>query len=330
MADERGEPSSYALQRLHVCELELRAGGWDVAERLLDEWAESSDSELLLWPMYERCRALLALGRGDAAAVVTWGDEAVARARRTGSTWDLLEATRALGAARLLSRDPGSAAEALRSVWRHTEQEGVDDPGAFPAAPELVEALVEVGEVDEASAVVARLAELSQAQEHPWGLVTTRRCRAAIRLAGAYDEDDADELEEVARDYARLGLAFDAARSLLVLGRAQRRHRKWGAARDALGRAETAFAGLGSHGWVEASRAELERVGARKAPDGGGLTRAERRVAELAADGLTNKEIAQRLVVTVSTVEFHLSKTYAKLGIRSRAQLAARLAQPRD
>jgi len=121
----------------------------------------------------------------------------------------------------------------------------------------------------------------------------------------------------VARDYAGLGLAFDAARSLLLLGRAQRRHRKWGAARDALGRAE-------------ASRAELERVGARKAPDAGELTRAERRVAELAADGLTNKEIAHRLVVTVSTVEFHLSKTYAKLGIRSRAQLAARLAPPRD
>ena len=53
---------------------------------------------------------------------------------------------------------------------------------------------------------------------------------------------------------------------------------------------------------------------------------AERRVAELAAQGLANKEIAQALVVTVSTVEFHLSKTYAKLGIRSRAQLASRLA----
>ena len=46
-ADERGEPSSYALLRLHVCELELRAGDWDAAERRLDEWAESSDSELL-------------------------------------------------------------------------------------------------------------------------------------------------------------------------------------------------------------------------------------------------------------------------------------------
>jgi DNA-binding NarL/FixJ family response regulator len=102
-----------------------------------------------------------------------------------------------------------------------------------------------------------------------------------------------------------------------------------GASRDALARAVTAFEELGSRGWAEASRSELERVGARKTPDAGALTPAERRVAELAADGLSNKEIAQRLVVTVSTVEFHLSRTYAKLGIRSRAQLAARLA-PRD
>ena len=330
MADERGEPSSYALQRLHVCELELRAGGWDVAERLLDEWAESSDSELLLWPMYERCRALLAVGRGDTAAAVTWADDAIARARRTGSNWDLLEATRALGTARLLSREPQTAADALRWAWGHTEREGVNDPGAFPAAPELVEALVELEELDEAAAVVERLADLAEAQKHPWGLATTRRCLAAIRLARAYDDHEAGELEAVAREFARLGLAFDAARSLLALGRAQRRHRKWGAARDALGRAAAAFEELGSHGWAEASRAELERVGARKAPDAGELTRAERRVAELAVQGLTNKEIAQRLVVTVSTVEFHLSKTYAKLGIRSRAQLAARLAPERD
>ena len=66
-------------------------------------------------------------------------------------------------------------------------------------------------------------------------------------------------------------------------------------------------------------------MGARKPPPAGELTPAERRVAELAAEGLANKEIARALVVTVSTVEFHLSKTYAKLGVRSRAQLAGRL-----
>jgi DNA-binding NarL/FixJ family response regulator len=325
MADERGEPSSYALQRLHVCELELRAGGWDAAARLLDEWAESSDKTLLLWPMYERCRALLAVGRGDTADAVRWADEAIARAKQTGCNWDRLEATRALGMSRLLSREPELAAEALRWVWAHTENEGVDDRGAFPAAPELVEALVELGEVEEATAVVERLAELAEAQDHPWGITTSRRCRALIGLTAAYDDGTVDELEEVARAYASLGLRFEAARSLLALGRAQRRHRKWGAARDTLERAAAGFEELGSTGWGDAARDELARVGARRTPDAGELTAAESRVAELAAQGLSNKEIAQALVVTVSTVEFHLSKTYAKLGIRSRAQLASRL-----
>ena len=334
LADQRGEPSSYALQRLHVCELELRAGGWLVAERLLDEWAESSDSKLLLWPMYERCRALLAAGRGDATGARGWAEEAIARARRTGSAWDRLEATRALGTARLLSREPDRAAEALRWVWTHTEREGVHDPGAFPAAPELVEALVELGELDEASGVVARLAELAEAQSHPWGRATVRRSRAVLDLARAYDDAAVGELEEAARDYASLGLSFDAARSRLVLGRAQRRHRKWGAARATLVAAAEAFDALGSPGWAALTRADVERVGARRPSPEGELSAAERRVAELAARGLANKEIAQTLVVTVSTVEYHLSRTYAKLGIRSRAQLAARFgalaAEPED
>ncbi len=328
LADERGEPSSYALQRLHVCELELRAGGWDAAARLLDEWAESSDSTLLLWPMYERCRALLAVGRGDAADAIRWADEAIARARQTGSNWDRLESTRALGMARLLAREPEAAAEALRWVWAHTEAEGVRDPGAFPAAPELVEALVDLGDLEEAAAVAARVGELADLQGHPWGRATTRRCFAMIGLARAYGDDEVSEVEGVVREYTRLGLRFEAARSLLALGRAQRRHRKWGAARDTLERAAAAFEELGSPGWEDAALGELARVGARRTPEAGELTPAERRVAELAAGGLTNKEIAQALVVTVSTVEFHLSRTYAKLGIRSRAQLAGRLAAP--
>ena len=146
-ADERGEPSSYALLRLHVCELELRAGDWDAAERRLDEWAESSDRELLVWPMYERCRALLAVGRGRAREARRWATEAMARAEETGVRWDLLETRRALGMLDLLGRDPGEATVQLRAVWEHTEREGVRDPGAFPVAADLVEALVELGEL---------------------------------------------------------------------------------------------------------------------------------------------------------------------------------------
>jgi len=328
IADQRGEPASYALQRLHLCELELRTGGWDEAERLLDEWADFSERELLLWPMYERCRALLAAGRGDPAEAERWATEAIELAERTGNRWDMLEALRARGIAALISHEAARAAESLRGVWERTEREGVDDPGTYPVAPDLVEALVEIGELEEAEAVTARLATLSEQQDHPWGLASARRCAALVRLADAYDERAAEELRVAAAAYGALGLPAERARSLLALGRIQRRAKKWGAARESLTRSAAAFDRLGSPGWADDARSELQRVGARRASPAGELTPAERRVAELAADGLANKEIAQALVVTVNTVEYHLRNVYAKLGVRSRAQLAARLVAP--
>jgi DNA-binding NarL/FixJ family response regulator len=162
-------------------------------------------------------------------------------------------------------------------------------------------------------------------QEHPWGLATAKRCDGIVELATGYADEAVGALEQAAAGYEALGLRFDAARSLLALGRAQRRHRKWGAARRSLESAETVFADLGSPGWIEETRADLGRVGARRPQASGQLTPAEQRVAELAGDGLANKEIAQALFLSVKTVEGHLSHVYAKLGVRSRAQLARRL-----
>ena len=326
-ADERGEPSSYALQRLHLCELELRAGRWETADRILAEWAESVDSELLHWPMYERCRALLAAGRGLVDEGRRWAAEARRRAEDAGSRWDQLEAARAAGVVALLDRDPQGAVQSLRPVWEHTQREGVRDPGTLPVAPELVEALAELGQIDAARTVTERLGALAAEQQHAWGRVSARRCRGLVGLAETFDERSADSLAEAARDYARLGLDHEAARSLLSLGRAERRHKKWGRARETLERAAASFDELGSAAWAEAARSELSRVGARRPAPVGELTATERQVAALAAEGMSNKEIAQRLVVTVSTVEFHLSRTYAKLGIRSRAQIAGRLGE---
>jgi DNA-binding NarL/FixJ family response regulator len=216
-------------------------------------------------------------------------------------------------------------------VWEHAEREGVTDPGVFPVAPELVEALALLGKLDTALEVTERLRELAERQQHPWGLVTADRCNALVHLAapGRPAEDAAAALARAAEDYVRLGLRFDRARSLLSLGRAQRRARKWGAARRSLQEAIAAFAQLGSTGWVEQARSELARVGARRPAPSGELTAAERRVAALAASGLSNKEIAQALYVTVYTVEAHLSHAYTKLGVRSRTQLASRLSTDR-
>jgi DNA-binding CsgD family transcriptional regulator len=157
-------------------------------------------------------------------------------------------------------------------------------------------------------------------------MAAAARSDALLRLAApAYDERAAAGLAEAAAAYGKLGLRFDRARSLLLLGRAQRRRRKWGAARSALAQAAGAFTELGSAGWVEHVGAELARVGGRRSGRSGELTPAERGAAELAAEGRSNKEIAQMLYVTVPTVESHLSNAYAKLGVRSRAQLASRL-----
>lgn len=326
-ADEQGAPWAYAMQRLHLCELELRVGRWAAARELLDEWSDSLDSRLLHWPMYERCRALAAAGVGSADDALRWADEAIARADATGVRWDRFEAQRARASVALLRHDPASAVPDLLPVWEHCQEHGIDEPGVFPVAPDLVEALVETGDLDTAAEVVGRLAALGQEQDHPWALVTAQRAAATVRLAsGQVDDSATADLLEAADRLSALGLPYDAARTLLSLGRALRRARQWGAARETLETAAAAFDELGSAGWAVDAREELSRVGARKPTGAGELTATEARVAGLAAQGMANKQIAASLVVTVNTVEFHLRNTYAKLGIRSRSQLAGRLA----
>ena len=324
-ADEQGAPWAYAMQRLHLCELELRVGRWAAAGELLDEWADSLDSRLLHWPMYERCRALAAAGVGSADEALRWADDAIARADATGVRWDRFEAQRARASVALLGHDAAAAVPDLLPVWQHCREHGISDPGVFPVAPDLVEALVETGDVDTAVEVTDRLAALAAAQDHPWARLTAQRAAATVRLsAGKADDSATADLLEAADGLGALGLPYDAARTLLSLGRGLRRARQWGAARETLVTAAAAFDEIGSTGWAADAREELSRIGARRPAGAGELTATELRVAELAAQGMANKQIAASLVVTVNTVEFHLRNTYAKLGIRSRSQLAGR------
>ena len=327
LADERGEAMAYEWMRLNLCELGLKTGDWDAVERRLDEWAESDLGELLVTETYQRCRALLAAGRGHAEEAVRWAEPALASAEALGYRWQVLELRRALGVAALLAHDAAGAVAHLGAVWAFTCGEGVEEPGAFPVAPDLVEALAETGDLAGARTVGDRLRTLAAAQDHPWGGPTAVRCAAVVALAGpgADEPEAAAALAGAAEAYERLGLPFDAARCRLALGRALRRRRRWGAARAALEAAVAGFTALGSPGWAEQAADELARVGARRPRPAGQLTPAERRVAELAAEGCANKEIAGRLFITVRTVEAHLGRVYAKLGVRSRGQLAARL-----
>ena len=110
------------------------------------------------------------------------------------------------------------------------------------------------------------------------------------------------------------------ARTLLILGRIERRAKRRGRSRAALEHAAALFVSVPAPAWEARARAELRRLGERGEP--GELTVTQRQIAELAAAGLTNPEIAAQVFVSRKTVEANLSAVYRKLGLRSRVDLA--------
>jgi DNA-binding NarL/FixJ family response regulator len=143
-------------------------------------------------------------------------------------------------------------------------------------------------------------------------------------LAAAADGDFEAALGHGRRALAtheRVHEPFERARTLLLLGTVHRRAGQKRLARETLAEARRAFEALGATGWAEQAGAETRRIGGRAAASEG-LSEMERRIARLAAEGRTNREIAAAAVVSVKTVEANLTKAYRKLGVRSRTELA--------
>ncbi|HEY6646272.1 MAG TPA: LuxR C-terminal-related transcriptional regulator, partial [Mycobacterium sp.] len=117
-----------------------------------------------------------------------------------------------------------------------------------------------------------------------------------------------------------LPMPFERARTLLLLGQLERRHRKKESASASLQEALGIFERLHVRLWADRARAELARanVGPRQSSQ---LTPSEQRVAELAASGMKNRDVATTLFISPKTVEANLARIYRKLGIKSRAEL---------
>ena len=147
-------------------------------------------------------------------------------------------------------------------------------------------------------------------------------------LAARGDVDAATATAEAAMaEHERLPMPFERARSQLLLGQLQRRQRRRDAAASTLREALTTFESMDAPLWADRVRAELERTIAGRGR-GGELTASEQRVAELAASGMTNQEVAAALFISPKTVEANLSRIYRKLGIHSRAELGRSVGQP--
>ncbi len=182
-----------------------------------------------------------------------------------------------------------------------------------------IEALLAAGLVADAAATLDAWERERRAGDD-WTLAHMTRCRGLFALAGGNVAAAGSLLEDAVAEHGRTGDVFGRARALLALGVVRRRSRQKRAAREAIEAALAAFEQLGAATWIERARAELGRIGGRTRE--AGLTAAERRVAALVAEGRTNREVAAALFLGERTVETHLSHVYAKLGVRSRAELA--------
>jgi DNA-binding CsgD family transcriptional regulator len=154
------------------------------------------------------------------------------------------------------------------------------------------------------------------------------RCRGLLAAARGDVDSAVDLLAQAADDYVALGDPFDRGRALLALGVVRLRARQKRLARSALQPAQETFDALGAASWADTARAELARVGGRERI--GGLSPSELRVAELVAEGHTNREIASALFLGERTVASHLTHIYAKLGVRSRTELARHMLPATD
>src|SRR5262249_38047515 len=134
------------------------------------------------------------------------------------------------------------------------------------------------------------------------------------------------DTEEALRLAARSAMPFLVARNQLARGSVLRRARRWREARHALVQAAEGFESLGASVWLARARQQLERLGGGQ-PGRSDLTHGEVQVARLAVAGRTNREIAAELFVSVRAVEKALTAAYRKLGVRSRTELATRLAR---
>ena len=191
-----------------------------------------------------------------------------------------------------------------------------------PSMAELVEAAVRSGERQLAGRAPERLAETTRASGTEWALGIEARARALLS-----DGDTAEGLyREAIERLTGTRVCVELARAHLLYGEWLRRRRRRADARGELRRAHTMFATMGAEAFAgraeRALRATGERARRRTGETRDDLTPQERQIAILAQSGLSNPEIAGRLFITRRTVEYHLTKVFSKLGIRTRGELA--------
>jgi len=288
----------------------LAADGLDIAEQL-------DLPQVISGLLYACGRAALHLGQID--KVREYARRGAELAAEAGGRPYVISFEALLASLDLALGDHASAADRYRPLVSQGRQLGLRLFVSQGIAADAVEALALAGSADEAETLLAEVTPLARDGAAAAAMARCRGAIAAARqdLAGASAELTAaigpDDLPPL-----------DRGRTLLLLGAISRRQKQRAEARATLTEAMRIFTGIDAPLWQARARDELSRIGGRS-PGPEDLTETERRVAELVARGLSNREVAAALFVTVRAVESTLTKTFAKLGVRSRTELASRI-----
>ena len=301
--------------------LELEAGDWTLAHDLLErerdivalyetgpDWASPfvARAQLALhWGELDRARELATQAR-ERAGVQNEGDVS-----NVQGTFGLVE--RASGHPdAAIPRFAAAEAAAKACGWR--------EPAMLWWRAEFAEALLELGRVDDAVQLLDDWEPDARRLGRDHIVAQVTRCRGLVAAARGDVDLALATLEQAVEQADAVTDTFGRGRAQLALGVTRRRARQKRYAREAIAAALADFESLGEVVWAKRARAELGQIGGRRREEG--LTAAERRVATLVAEGRTNREVAAALVLGERTVETHLTRIYAKLGIRSRTELA--------
>jgi DNA-binding CsgD family transcriptional regulator len=317
-ARDEGDDSSLANILLNRVILETWAGALadatELAERMVDAFAQLGLQTRgpNIWKTYVDAFA----GRIDAvqaAAVAADMQEPVIAA-----LWE-----RTIGLAELAAGDPNAADRHLSRALSEFDRINFHEPAIWRVDGDAIEAAAATGDLERAERWASRFEERAARSQIPWSLAVSARCRGLVLAAQGALEPAADVLERALAVHERCPMPFEHARTLLIQGQVLRRLKRKRQARTSLEQARAIFTRLGAEPWVALAESELRRVAARRAPSD--LTATERQIAELAASGLSNPEIARQVFVSRKTVESNLARVYRKLGISSRRQLEGAL-----
>ncbi|MEU5074425.1 helix-turn-helix transcriptional regulator [Streptomyces asoensis] len=328
-----GIAAARARAREYLAYAELRAGRHALARTHAEEGLRAAHrtGQRNTAAHHHAVLALAASIEGTPEEVAAHADTALATARRHGLVQAATLAQWAIARADLAGGRPREAADRLGPLVRPGPRRGHFAVWML-AVPCFVEAAASTGRTDdgvtEVTDVVEDFARWAGFGADPHAPAQLTRCRALLA-----PPDRADTLYRRALDLhdAAGGGDFERARTELLHGKWLRRRRRLSEARDRLGAALVGFERCGARVWADQTRAELRaggvaQSGAGRAPGPGpgldALTPQQLRITRCVAEGATNREVALTLSLSTRTVDYHLRKVFATLGVRSRIELA--------